>query len=85
MKLVKTVPPEKRLTANFLSNVEVGDPSDSLSVRSVEEVQRYTDVLAYCNAATAVMKSYHDLGQPVSTRGQEEHTSTPRYFCHAVQ
>jgi hypothetical protein len=65
VKLIKSVPAEKRITANFLSQVDVGDPSDTISVRSIEEIKRFCDVLAYSNAASMCRRQHVDFGEPV--------------------
>lgn len=65
VKLVKSVPAEKRIMANFLSQVDAGDPTDAISVRSLEEIKRFCDVLAYINVATVCRRHHLDSGEPV--------------------
>lgn len=65
VKLIKTVAADKRILANFLSHIDAGDPSDTISVRSMDEIKRFTDVLAFCNAATEIKRLHVDMQAPV--------------------
>jgi len=65
VKLIRSVHIDKRLHANFLGSIDIGEPSEQLSEKVVSDIRKYSEILAYCNAQTVVRRVHAGNGSPV--------------------